>query len=203
MGSGDCECSHPTSHMASEKWEVGLKRGFPFLKYPTLAISHEGNISEVPSRFYEVPRRCCSRHWVNMYRAYRMLWHYWELIMQRQTCQTVIEQFPIFCLKPLDNEANPSPEPTPFSMHCNNIFPSAPRIDGKSNTNESPTSLPDSEHQCTHLILFCEERKQRKILRFSIKSPPKGGLVSSYLYKMCALPTFCTPNNYDQAWKSR
>ena len=36
MGSEDCECSHHTSHMASEKWEVGLKRGFPFLKYPTL-----------------------------------------------------------------------------------------------------------------------------------------------------------------------
>ena len=35
MGSEDCECSHHTSHMASEKWEVGLKRGFPFLKYPT------------------------------------------------------------------------------------------------------------------------------------------------------------------------
>ena len=36
MGSEDCECSHHTSHMASEKWEVGLKQGFPFLKYPTL-----------------------------------------------------------------------------------------------------------------------------------------------------------------------
>ena len=33
MGSEDCECSHHTSHMASEKWEVGLKREFPFLKY--------------------------------------------------------------------------------------------------------------------------------------------------------------------------
>ena len=32
-GSGDCECLHPTSHMASEKWEVGLEREFPFLKY--------------------------------------------------------------------------------------------------------------------------------------------------------------------------
>ena len=32
-GSGDCECLHPISHMASEKWEVGLKREFPFLKY--------------------------------------------------------------------------------------------------------------------------------------------------------------------------
>ena len=31
--SGDCECLHPISHMASEKWEVGLKREFPFLKY--------------------------------------------------------------------------------------------------------------------------------------------------------------------------
>jgi hypothetical protein len=40
MGSEDCECSHHTSHMASEKWEVGLKRGFPFLKYPT-QISHQ------------------------------------------------------------------------------------------------------------------------------------------------------------------
>ena len=35
-GSGDCECLHPISRMASEKWEVGLKREFPFLKYPTL-----------------------------------------------------------------------------------------------------------------------------------------------------------------------
>ena len=35
MGSEDCECLHPTSHMASEKWGVGLKRGFPFLKYST------------------------------------------------------------------------------------------------------------------------------------------------------------------------
>ena len=34
-GSGDCEFLHPISHMASEKWEVGLKREFPFLKYPT------------------------------------------------------------------------------------------------------------------------------------------------------------------------
>ena len=33
--SGDCECLHPISHMASEKWEVGLKQEFPFLKYPT------------------------------------------------------------------------------------------------------------------------------------------------------------------------
>ena len=32
-GSGDWECLHPTSHMASEKLEVGLKREFPFLKY--------------------------------------------------------------------------------------------------------------------------------------------------------------------------
>ena len=31
--SGDCECLHPISHMASEKWAVGLKREFPFLKY--------------------------------------------------------------------------------------------------------------------------------------------------------------------------
>ena len=38
MGSEDCECSHHTSHMASEKWEVGLKRGFPFLKYPTQCL---------------------------------------------------------------------------------------------------------------------------------------------------------------------
>ena len=36
-GSGDWECLHPISHMASEKWEVGIERGFPFLKYPTLA----------------------------------------------------------------------------------------------------------------------------------------------------------------------
>ena len=36
MGNGDCECLHPISHMTSEKWEVGRKRGFPFLKYPTL-----------------------------------------------------------------------------------------------------------------------------------------------------------------------
>ena len=35
-GSGDCECLHPISHMASEKWEVGHKREFPFLKYPPL-----------------------------------------------------------------------------------------------------------------------------------------------------------------------
>ena len=34
-GSGDCECLHPIFHMASEKWEVGLKREFPFVKYPT------------------------------------------------------------------------------------------------------------------------------------------------------------------------
>ena len=32
-GSGDCEFLHPISHMASEKWEVRLKREFPFLKY--------------------------------------------------------------------------------------------------------------------------------------------------------------------------
>ena len=32
-GSGDCEFLHPISHMASEKWEVGLKREFPFLRY--------------------------------------------------------------------------------------------------------------------------------------------------------------------------
>ena len=31
--SGDCECLHPISHMASEKWDVGPKRGFLFLKY--------------------------------------------------------------------------------------------------------------------------------------------------------------------------
>ena len=37
-GSGDCECLHPISHMASEKWEVGLKREFPFLKYRPLAM---------------------------------------------------------------------------------------------------------------------------------------------------------------------
>ena len=36
IGSGNCESLHPISHMTSEKWEVGLKRGFPFLKYPTL-----------------------------------------------------------------------------------------------------------------------------------------------------------------------
>ena len=29
-GSGDCEFLHPISHMASENWEVGLKREFPF-----------------------------------------------------------------------------------------------------------------------------------------------------------------------------
>ena len=39
-GSGDCECLHPISHMASEKWEVGLKREFPFLKYPTQSVMH-------------------------------------------------------------------------------------------------------------------------------------------------------------------
>ena len=78
----------------------------PFLVFKSegepgiLAISHEGNISEVPSRFYEVTRRCSSQLLVNMYRAYQMLWHNWELIMQRQTCQKVIEQVPIFCLKP-------------------------------------------------------------------------------------------------------
>ena len=33
-GNGDCECLHPTYHMASEKWEVGLKREFPYLNYP-------------------------------------------------------------------------------------------------------------------------------------------------------------------------
>ena len=34
-GSGDCEFLHHISHMASENWEVGLKREFPFLKvYP-------------------------------------------------------------------------------------------------------------------------------------------------------------------------
>ena len=37
-GSGDCEFLHPISHMASEKWEVGLKREFPFLKYPTKVV---------------------------------------------------------------------------------------------------------------------------------------------------------------------
>ena len=37
MGSGDCECSHLISHIASEKWEVRLKRGFPFLKFPALS----------------------------------------------------------------------------------------------------------------------------------------------------------------------
>ena len=34
-GSADSECLHPISHMASEKWEVGLKREFLYLKYPT------------------------------------------------------------------------------------------------------------------------------------------------------------------------
>ena len=34
-GNGDCECLHTTYHMASEKWEVGLKREFLYLKYPT------------------------------------------------------------------------------------------------------------------------------------------------------------------------
>ena len=38
-GIGDCECLHTISHMASEKWDVGLKREFPSLTYPTL-ISH-------------------------------------------------------------------------------------------------------------------------------------------------------------------
>ena len=38
MGSGDCEFSYHISRIASEKWEVGLKREFPFLKYPTLAL---------------------------------------------------------------------------------------------------------------------------------------------------------------------
>ena len=37
-GSGDCECLHPISRMSSEKWEVGLKRGFPLLKYPTPVV---------------------------------------------------------------------------------------------------------------------------------------------------------------------
>ena len=36
MRNGNQENLYPISHMASEKWEVGLKRGFPFLKYPTL-----------------------------------------------------------------------------------------------------------------------------------------------------------------------
>ena len=40
-GSGDCECLHPISHMASEKWEVRLKQEFPFLKYlPLTAVQH-------------------------------------------------------------------------------------------------------------------------------------------------------------------
>ena len=34
-GSGDCECLHPISLMASEKWEAGLKQEFQFLKYRT------------------------------------------------------------------------------------------------------------------------------------------------------------------------
>ena len=37
MEGGDCECLLPISHMASEKWEVGPKRGFLFLKYLPLA----------------------------------------------------------------------------------------------------------------------------------------------------------------------
>ena len=37
-GSGDCEFSYHISHMASEKWEVGLEQEFPFLKYPTLMM---------------------------------------------------------------------------------------------------------------------------------------------------------------------
>ena len=39
-GSGDWECLHPISHMASEEWEVG-----PFLKYPTQAQFAQGAIS--------------------------------------------------------------------------------------------------------------------------------------------------------------
>ena len=31
--SGDYECLHLISHLASGKWEVGLKQEFPFLKY--------------------------------------------------------------------------------------------------------------------------------------------------------------------------
>ena len=38
-GSGDRECLHPISHMASEKWEVRLIREFQFLKYLPLHLS--------------------------------------------------------------------------------------------------------------------------------------------------------------------
>ena len=31
---------HPTSHMASEKWEMGLKWESPFLKYPPPYCDH-------------------------------------------------------------------------------------------------------------------------------------------------------------------
>ena len=55
MGSEDCECSHHTSHMASEKWEVGLKRGFPFLKYPTLVKSPYCHF--ILSIFFRAPRK--------------------------------------------------------------------------------------------------------------------------------------------------
>ena len=36
MRNGNQEYLHPTSHMASEKWEMGLKWESPFLKYPPL-----------------------------------------------------------------------------------------------------------------------------------------------------------------------
>ena len=36
-GSGDCECLHPISHMASEKWEVGTQTRIPIFK-----ISYSG-----------------------------------------------------------------------------------------------------------------------------------------------------------------
>ena len=63
MGSEDCECSHHTSHMASEKWEVGLKRGFPFLKYPTQAMREK---MRAPLAFDVEPltsSNFCCMHW--------------------------------------------------------------------------------------------------------------------------------------------
>ena len=44
-GSGDCEFLHPISHKASEKWEVGHKREFPFLKYLPLLLPSRKLIS--------------------------------------------------------------------------------------------------------------------------------------------------------------
>ena len=62
--SGDCEFSYHISHMASAKWEVGLKREFPFLKYPTRArdllsgelceLQNDINISKIHQHLAEI-----------------------------------------------------------------------------------------------------------------------------------------------------